>query len=68
VLPKIVLETALSYNLNQWLKRILYLEDGDLDIDNNRAKIVIKPFFIEPKNWVSSNTAKGSEARQYFIA
>lgn len=62
VLPKTALGTALSYNLKQWPKLIRYLEDGELNIDNNRAERAIKPFVIGRKNWMFSNTTKGAEA------
>jgi len=62
VLPKTALGKALSYNLNQWPKLIRYLEDGELNIDNNRAERAIKPFVIGRKNWMFSNAAKGAEA------
>ena len=62
VLPKTALGTALSYNLKQWPKLIRYLEDGELNIDNNRAERAIKPFVIARKNWMFSNTTKGAEA------
>ncbi|MBL4571508.1 MAG: transposase [Gammaproteobacteria bacterium] len=41
VLPKTTLGGALSYSLNQRSKLIRYLEGGALNIDNNRAKIVL---------------------------
>ena len=62
VLPKTALGTALIYNLKQWPKLIRYLEDGELNIDNNRAERAIKPFVIGRKNWMFSNTTKGAEA------
>ncbi|MGK0441519.1 MAG: hypothetical protein ACJA0N_001318, partial [Pseudohongiellaceae bacterium] len=34
----IYLGKALTYSLNQWPKLIRYLEDGELNIDNNRAE------------------------------
>jgi hypothetical protein len=36
-LDKSALGKALAYSLNQWPKLIRYLEDGELNIDNNRA-------------------------------
>lgn len=60
--PKSTLGKALAYSLNQWPKLIRYLEDGRLNIDNNRAERAIKPFVIGRKNWLFSNTAKGAHA------
>jgi len=60
--PKSTLGKALAYSLNQWPKLIKYLEDGELNIDNNRAERAIKPFVIGRKNWMFSNTANGAHA------
>jgi transposase len=62
VLPKSALGKAISYSLNQWPKLIRYIEDGNLNIDNNRAERAIKPFVIGRKNWLFSNTASGANA------
>jgi len=60
--PKSALGKALAYSLNQWPKLTRYLEDGQLNIDNNRAERAIKPFVIGRKNWLFSNTASGAHA------
>ena len=60
--PKTTLGKALAYSLNQWPKLIRYIEDGNLNIDNNRAERAIKPFVIGRKNWLFSNTANGAKA------
>lgn len=60
--PKSTLGKALAYSINQWPKLIRYLEDGQLNIDNNRAERAIKPFVIGRKNWMFSNTANGAYA------
>jgi transposase len=60
--PKLALGKALAYSLNQWPKLTRYLEDGHLNIDNNRAERAIKPFVIGRKNWLFSNTVSGANA------
>ena len=60
--PKSVLGKAISYNLRQWPKLVRYIENGNLNIDNNRAERAIKPFVIGRKNWLFSNTANGANA------
>ena len=62
VLPKTKLGEAISYLNNQWHKLIIYLEDGQLNIDNNRAERAIKPFVIGRKNWLFSQTTNGANA------
>jgi len=49
-------------SLNQWHKLIRYIDDGLLNIDNNRAERAIKPFVIGRKNWMFSNTPRGAQA------
>ncbi|WP_133013292.1 IS66 family transposase, partial [Marinomonas flavescens] len=56
VLPTSLLGKAIQYNLNQWDKLTTYLQDGDINIDNNRAERAIKPFVIGRKNWLFANT------------
>ena len=62
ILPKSAIGKAIGYSIRQWPKLIRYIENGHLNIDNNRAERAIKPFVIGRKNWMFSNTAKGAEA------
>lgn len=49
VSPKSAIGAALQYTLNQWGKLQIYLEHGEVAIDNNRAERAIKPFVIGRK-------------------
>jgi transposase len=62
VLPKSAMGKAIQYNLNQWQKLNRYIENGALNIDNNRAERAVKPFVIGRKNWMFSNTVSGANA------
>lgn len=62
VLPKSALGKAIAYCQNQWNKLIVFLEDGNLEIDNNRSERSIKPFVIGRKAWLFSNTPRGAKA------
>lgn len=62
MLPKSALGKAVTYCQNQWAKLLVYLEDGRLEIDNNRAERSIKPFVIGRKNWLFANTPRGAKA------
>lgn len=62
VLPKSGLGKAIAYCLNQWDKLVAFLEDGRLEIDNNRSERSIKPVVIGRKNWLFSNTPQGARA------
>jgi transposase len=60
--PKSKLGEALTYWHNQAHKLEIYLKDGRINIDNNRAERAVKPFVIGRKNWLFSNTARGANA------
>jgi transposase len=62
VLSKSASGKAITYCRNQWNKLVVFLEDGRLEIDNNRAERTIKPFVIGRKNWLFANTPRGARA------
>lgn len=62
VTPKSTLGMAITYCLNQWTRLTTFLEDGRLEIDNNRSERAIKPFVIGRKNWLFSQSMKGAKA------
>ena len=51
---------ALTYLDNQWEYLINYTMDGRLEISNNIAERSIKPFVIDRKNFLFSNTPNGA--------
>ena len=53
---------AIKYASFHLPKVMNYLEDGRLEIDNNRAERAVKPFVIGRKNWLFSNTPEGAES------
>jgi transposase len=57
-----LLGKALTYATNQREKLKRYLEDGRLEISNNRAERKIKPFTIGRKNWLFCNSPAGAKA------
>ena len=59
--PKSKLGEALGYLKNQWPSLIVYLEDGRIELSNNRAERSIKPFVISRKNFLFANTANGAK-------
>ena len=60
--PKSKLGIALNYLKNQWPTLIVYLEDGRIELSNNRAERSIKPFVISRKNFLFANTARGAQS------
>jgi hypothetical protein len=59
-LPKSLLGTALQYAINQKKYLLSFLEDGRIELSNNRAERSIKPFVIGRKNWLFCNTPAGA--------
>ena len=53
---------AITYTLSQWPKLMVFLDDGRLEISNNRSELGIKPFVIGRKNWLFANSITGVEA------
>ncbi|MFU8785499.1 IS66 family transposase, partial [Aliidiomarina sp.] len=60
--PTSIIGKAVQYTLNQWSKLQVYLTDGRINIDNNRAERAIKPFVIGRKAWLFANTHGGADA------
>lgn len=52
----------MHYLKEQWPYLIRYLEDGRLELSNNRAERSIKPFVIGRKNFLFANTPLGAQA------
>lgn len=61
VAPKSALGKALYYLREQWPYLVRYLEDGRLELSNNRAERSIKPFVIGRKNFLFANTPLGAK-------
>ena len=64
------LKDAYTYILNQEKYLRVYLEDGDVPMDNNASERAIRGFTIRRKNWQMIDTIKGakSSAIIYSIA
>lgn len=60
--PKTKLHQALTYSISQEKKLRYYLEDGRVEISNNRAENAIRPFCVGRRNWMFSNTIQGAKA------
>lgn len=53
---------GLSYCINQEKHLKVFLENGDVALDNNAAESVIRPFVIGKKNWRLIDTVHGAQA------
>ncbi len=61
-MPKSGAGIAARYALSQQKYLVRYLDDGRLEISNNRAERSIKPFVIDRKNFLFANTPRGAKA------
>ena len=58
-LPKEPLYAAIGYALAQWTALTRYLEDGILEIDNNRSERALRRVAIGRKNWMFAGSDEG---------
>lgn len=61
-LPKSLLGKACQYVVNQWSWLIVWMENGRLDISNNLAERIIKPFVMSRENFLFANTPFGAHS------
>ncbi|GAB1355769.1 hypothetical protein MASR1M12_45180 [Erysipelotrichia bacterium] len=62
MVPKSLTGKAVTYTLNFWDKLMVYIENGELQIDNNSAENAIRPFAVGRKNWLFADTVEGAAA------
>ena len=62
VTPKSKLGQAFTYCINQWVKLSNFLLDGRLEVSNNRAERLIRPFVVGRKAWLFSDTPRGASS------
>ena len=51
----------MNYVKNQWTDLTADLQNGRIELSNNRAERSIKPFVISRKNFLFANTAGGAQ-------
>jgi transposase len=61
VLPKSPVGQAVGYARGQWIALNRYIDDGDLDIDNNLSERVLRIVAIGRKNWLFAGSDAGAE-------
>ena len=62
IAPKSAMGRAIHYLLEQWPYLTRYLEDGRLELSNNRAERGIKPFVMCRKNWLFANSPADAQS------
>jgi transposase len=60
--PQMLIGKAMTYLDNQWPQLIRALDDGRLEVDNNRCENALRPFVLGRKAWLFSDTPAGAEA------
>lgn len=53
---------AITYSQSQKASLQVFLEDGRIELSNNRAENAIRPFVIGRKGWLFADTPKGATA------
>ncbi|MBK5969354.1 MULTISPECIES: IS66 family transposase [Thiorhodovibrio] len=61
VAPKSLLGKAIGYALNQWPTLLVFLDHGEVEIDNNQAENAIRPFVVGRKNWLFAGCPEGAQ-------
>ena len=62
LLPKGKTMEGLNYCLNHEKHLKVFLQDGNVPIDNSASERAIRPFCVGKKNWVLINSVKGANA------
>ena len=60
--PQMLIGKAMTYLDNQWPQLVRVLDDGRLEVDNNRCENALRPFVLGRKAWLFSDTPAGAEA------
>jgi transposase len=61
ILPQSPIGTAINYALGQWPSLLVFLENGQIEIDNNGVENAIRPTAIGKKNWLFVGDEEGGE-------
>jgi transposase len=61
VLPKSPVGKAIRYVRSNWVALNRYVEDGDLEIDNNAAEHAMRHIAVGRKNWLFAGSDRGGE-------
>lgn len=60
--PQVLTGKAMTYLDNQWPLLVRVLDDGRLEVDNNRCENALRPFVLGRKAWLFSDTPAGAQA------
>lgn len=60
--PKSPIGEAIGYTLRHWTELTKYIDNGEVEIDNNIVENLIRPFALGRKNWLFCGSPEGAEA------
>ncbi len=60
--PKSATGKAINYTLERWTDLTVYVQDGELRMDNAPAENAIRPFAVGRNSWLFSDSVEGAEA------
>ncbi len=66
--PQSQLSKAIAYALNQWPMLTVYVDYGEIEIDNNLVENAIRPFALGRKNWLFMGSERGARAGAIFYS
>jgi len=61
LLPASKIAKAFDYTLNNWHRLTVFLDDGEVEIDNNLIENSIRPLALGRKNWMFAGSPNGAE-------
>jgi transposase len=66
--PQSEIAKAISYALNQWAMLTVYVNHGEVEIDNNLVENAIRPFALGRRNWLFMGSETGARAGAIFYS
>jgi transposase len=66
--PRSAIGKAIAYTLNRWKALTRYLDDGQVNIDNNPVENAIRGIAIGRKNWLFAGSEGGGQRAALFYS
>ena len=60
--PQSAIGRAIAYTLNHWHYLVTYINNGEIEIDNNLVENMIRPFALGRRNWLFFGSPEGAKA------
>lgn len=68
VLPAGPMEGAIKYAIGRWEALCRFVEDGRLELDNNRAERALRQIAVGRKNWIFVGNERGGRTASVFFS